>query len=142
MRAQCLPDSVGIYYLPAICFQERRQELSVVQVTQYACWIVPTRQDEEALGRLSSVKRLECQLPGQLLRSHVDWVCVCQRRMSEDNYIEVCYGGVRVHAEPPVRAVGRVRSGLPTRQGTWKRARLSYPMRPAQLRTVRGKSKK
>lgn len=35
-----------------------------------------------------------------------------------------------------------VRGGLPTRQGTWKRARFSYPMRPAQLRTVRGKSKK
>lgn len=56
MRAKCLPDSVSICYLPAICFQERRQELSVVQVTQYACWLVPTHQAEEGLGRLSSVK--------------------------------------------------------------------------------------
>lgn len=85
---------IGTFYLPAICFQERRQELSVVQVSPYACWLVPTHQAEEALGRLSSVKRLECQLPGQLLRSHVDCVCVCWRRMNEDHYTEVCYGGV------------------------------------------------
>lgn len=53
---------------------------------------MPTRQAEEALGRLSSVKRLECQLSGQLLKSHVD--CVCLLEKDEDNYTEVCYGGV------------------------------------------------
>lgn len=76
MRTNCLPGSVAIRHLPATCFQERRHELGAVQVTQYACWLVPTRQAGEALGRLSSVKRLECQLPGQLLRSHVDSVYV------------------------------------------------------------------
>lgn len=83
-RANSLPESVGICHLPVIYFQERRHELGTVQITNYACWLVPSCQAGEALGRLSSVKRLECQFPGQLLRSHVDYVCVCVCVLEKD----------------------------------------------------------
>lgn len=76
-RANSLPESVGICHLPVTYFQERRHELGAVQITKYACRLVPSCQAREALGRLSSVKRLEYQFPGQLLRSHMDYVCVC-----------------------------------------------------------------